>query len=125
MRTHANRRTFLGLLALAALAANALVVLSPGSAAGPQNRSGTCCSSPPAHAQSVYPPGTIDGADHPELIPDEVAYKMLFLSLMEPENPTEAQRARQEAKLRMIVLSENDQASFLAGLSDSGIGSAI
>ena len=50
---------------------------------------------------------------------------MLFLSLMEPENPTEAQRARQEAKLRMIVLSENDQASFLAGLSDSGIGSAI
>jgi len=63
-------------------------------------------------------PGTIDGAKNPELIPDEIAYKMLFLSLMEPENPTEAEKTRQEAKLRMIRLAEDDQASFLARLGD-------
>jgi hypothetical protein len=69
-------------------------------------------------AQPAYPPGTIDGAKNPELIPDDVAYKMLFLSLMEPENPSDAQKARQEAKLRMIGLSDNDKAGFLAKLGD-------
>jgi hypothetical protein len=54
----------------------------------------------------------------PELIPDEVAYKILFLSIMEPENPSEAQKARQEAKLRMIGLSQDDEAGFLARLGE-------
>jgi hypothetical protein len=69
-------------------------------------------------AQPVDPPGTIDGAKNPELVPDEVAYKMLFLSLIEPENPTEAQKARQEAKLRMIGLSDSDKAGLLVKLGD-------
>ncbi len=55
---------------------------------------------------------------HPELIPDDVAYKMLFLSLIEPANPAEADQARQDAKLRMIGLSDEDNASFLARLGE-------
>jgi hypothetical protein len=43
---------------------------------------------------------------------------MLFLSIMEPENPTDAQKARQEAKLRMIGFSESDKGGFLATLGD-------
>jgi hypothetical protein len=135
MRAHRNRRIVLALLGLVASVAFASVVLGPRSLAGAKTASGACCSkrtilanaasqgtNPAARArtraQFPDPPGTIDGAKNPELIPDEVAYKMLFLSIMEPENPTEAQRARQEAKLRMIGLSQDDEASFLARLGD-------
>ncbi|MGD0223249.1 MAG: hypothetical protein ABSF71_12995 [Terriglobia bacterium] len=135
MQTHTKRRTVLGLLALVALAAGGFVVLTTWSAAVPQERSGSSRSCPIAslaaanksgafaagispQAEPTYPPGTIDGAKHPELIPDEVAYKMLFLSVMEPANLTDAQRARQEAKLRMIGFSEEDKAGFLAKLGE-------
>jgi hypothetical protein len=132
MRTDSKQKTVLGFLALVALAAGGFVVLTPGSVAVPQKRSGSCSSCPAgslagAHkpgawaipqTEPVYPPGTIDGAKHPELISDDVAYKMLFLSLMEPENLTDAQKARQQAKLRTIGFSEKDGAALLAALGD-------
>jgi hypothetical protein len=59
------------------------------------------------------PPGTIDGAKNPELIPDALACEMLFLSLMEPEKATDLQKARQQAKLRKLHLSPQDTAAFL------------
>lgn len=68
--------------------------------------------------QPPDPPGTIDGAKNPELIPDELAYKMLFLSLVEPENPTDEQQARQEAKLRLMDVSANDKAAVLEALGE-------
>lgn len=135
MRIHVNGRTVVALLAVVALAGGALVVLSPGTAAGPQRRSATCGSCPTAslvaankaaasaaranpQAQPANPPGTIDGAKNPELIPDDVAYKMLLLSLMEPADLTDAQKARQEAKLRMIGLTDDDKAGFLAKVGE-------
>jgi hypothetical protein len=134
MRAFADRRVVFALLGLVASAAFASLVLGPRSVAGPQTGSGTCSSRgtvsgnaasqhtnpAAAHArlQPPDPPGTIDGAKNPELIPDDIAYKMLFLSIMEPENPTEAQTARQEAKLRMIGLSQEDEAGFLARLGE-------
>jgi hypothetical protein len=135
MRAYADQRVVFALLGLVASVAFASVVLGPRSVAGAKTASGTCCSKGTAlgnaagqqtnpaarartRAQFPDPPGTIDGAKNPELIPDEVAYKMLFLSIMEPENPTEAQKARQEAKLRMIGLSQDDEASFLARLGE-------
>jgi hypothetical protein len=135
MRAHARGRIVLALLGLVVLVACGLVVLERRSAAIPQTASGPCCSKPIALAnaagrqtnpaagahtrtQRPDPPGTIDGAKNPELIPDEVAYKMLFLSIMEPENPTEVEKARQEAKLRMIGLSREDEAGFLARLGE-------
>lgn len=133
MRAYADQRAVFALLGLVALAA--FVVSGRRGVAGPQTGSGTCSSkgtvsgnaasqqtSPAAgahtRAQFPDPPGTIDGAKNPELIPDEVAYKMLFLSIMEPENPTEAQKARQKAKLRMTGLSQDDEAAFLARLGE-------
>ncbi len=127
MRVHANRRIVLTLLGLAALAVCALAVLSPRSTATPQTQPGTCCSSPtvssttasedivPADMQTdpADPPGTIDGAKNPELIPDEVAYRVMLLSLAEPQNPTEAQRARARAKLGRAELSADDEALLL------------
>jgi hypothetical protein len=135
MGAHASRRIVLSLLAVAALAAPAFVVLSPATVAGPQIDSGTCCSSPTVssgtamqdtasaastdtNAPPTDPPGTIEGAKNPELIPDEVAYKMLFISLVEPEYPTAEQEARQQANFGMINLSADDTAVLLEVLGD-------
>jgi hypothetical protein len=113
----------------------ALLFMATGSVAVPQKLANPSCScpaspsaagrradAPPAgagqHAGQVYPPGTIDGAKDPELIPDDVAYKMLFLSIMEPDNPTDAQKARQESKLRLIRFSDADKAAFLTRLGE-------
>jgi hypothetical protein len=62
-------------------------------------------------------PGTIDGAKNPELIPDAIAYRLVFLAIMEPENPTEEQRARARAKISIAGLSEDDTVAFLLHLS--------
>jgi len=59
------------------------------------------------------PPGTIDGAKNPELIPDAVAYRLLFLAVAEPENATEEQKARARAKINPAGLSETDVEAFL------------
>ena len=69
-------------------------------------------SAPPQVAQPD-PPGTIDGAKNPELIPDEVAYRLVLLAMAEPENATDAQKARFQAKVAPAGLDENDiQALF-------------
>ena len=59
------------------------------------------------------PPGTIDGAKNPELIPDTVAYRLLFLAIAEPENATEEQKARARGKMSPAGLSESDAEAFL------------
>ncbi len=64
------------------------------------------------------PPGTIDGAKNPELIPDDVAYRLLFLAVAEPDNATEEQKARARAKIRAANLREEDVASFLGVASE-------
>ena len=64
------------------------------------------------------PPGTIDGAKNPELIPDEVALRMIVLAVAEPVDATEQMRERARAKLNPIGLSEDDTAAFLGLLAD-------
>jgi hypothetical protein len=64
------------------------------------------------------PPGTIDGAKNPELIPDEVAYRMLFLAVAEPEDATDEQKARARAKIAAAQLSEEDTQAFLRLMAD-------
>ena len=59
------------------------------------------------------PPGTIDGAKNPELIPDAVAYRLLFLAVAEPENATDEQKARARAKINPAGLDEADVEAFL------------
>jgi hypothetical protein len=62
---------------------------------------------PPPAGQSD-PPGTIDGSKNPELIPDTVAYRLVLLAIAEPENATDAQKARFRAKIAGARLSEDD-----------------
>jgi len=64
------------------------------------------------------PPGTIDGAKNPELIPDEVAFQMLFLAVAEPEDATDEQKTRARAKIATAQLSEEDTQAFLKLLAD-------
>ncbi len=123
------RRRLVTVLLLASVVAGALVFLimtrrSVGSQAATDTLA-ACPVCPVASrratqttAPTIYPPGTIDGAKHPELIPDDVAYKMLFLSLLEPTDARLVQPARQEAKMRMIGLSADDKAALLVALSE-------
>ena len=64
------------------------------------------------------PPGTIDGAKNPELIPDEVAYRMLFLGVAEREDATDEQKARARGKIAPAGLSEEDAEAFLRLMAD-------
>jgi len=59
------------------------------------------------------PPGTIDGAKNPELIPDEVAYRLVLLAIAEPENAADAQKARFQAKVAPAGLDGNDAEALL------------
>ena len=59
------------------------------------------------------PPGTIDGSKNPELIPDDVAYRLVLLALAGPENTTDAQKARFQAKIAPAGLDEDDTEAFL------------
>jgi hypothetical protein len=71
----------------------------------------------PASTPNPDPPGTIDGAKNPELIPDETAWRMVFLGIAEPESATEEQKARAEAKIASIGLNKQDAEAFLYLLS--------
>lgn len=62
---------------------------------------------PPPAGQSD-PPGTIDGSKNPELIPDTVAYRLVLLAIAEPENASDAQKARFRAKIGGAQLGEDD-----------------
>lgn len=103
------RRLFKGFLAVVIVSIFAAVVLTK----VPAKPRPAGLQSQPAPPRQPDPPGTIDGSKNPELIPDEVAYKMLFLVLFEPENATEAQKARQQAKINQVGLSEEDSVALL------------
>ncbi|MGH9431863.1 MAG: hypothetical protein ACRD3T_09995 [Terriglobia bacterium] len=60
----------------------------------------------------------VNGAEHPEQIPDSVAYRLVFLTMAEPEEPTDAQRARQRAYLEKAGLGEQDRISAVIVLAN-------
>jgi len=61
-------------------------ILIVGTAAAPQ--SATTATAEQASAITPDPPGTIDGAKNPELIPAEVALRMIVLAIAEPSDAT-------------------------------------
>lgn len=64
-------------------------------------------------------PGLIDGAKHPELIPDKVAYRLYFVAVSEMPNPSEQQKLRQAAHLKATgIKDEQDRQSFVDVLTD-------
>jgi len=54
------------------------------------------------------PPGTIDGAENPELIPDDAAYRLVLVAVAEREDATKAETARYRAKIASARLNEED-----------------
>ena len=69
-------------------------------------------------APNPDPPGTIDGAKNPELIPDEVAYRMIVLAVAEPEDATDEAKERAWAKISPIAFSREDGLAFLILLAE-------
>ena len=49
---------------------------------------------PPPESRTL-PPGAIDGSQHPELIPDLTANRLVLRAFVEPPNASQAQLARQ------------------------------
>jgi hypothetical protein len=80
------------------------------------------CSGSPGRAQSSATPhqhastsAVIDGAVHPELIPDSMAYRTFFVSISLRVNPTAADQKGQQSRLNAIGLEESDR-EILAGI---------
>jgi hypothetical protein len=74
----------------------------------------------PAHPRPsavADPPGTIDGAKNPELIPDEAAYQAVFLAFAEHDNATDAEKARFHAKIAAAGLSNDDEQALFTLLA--------
>jgi hypothetical protein len=72
----------------------------------------------PPPTVATDPPGTIDGAKNPELIPDDVAYRLVMIGVAEPQNATDAQKARFRAKITGARLSDDDAEAFRLILAD-------
>jgi hypothetical protein len=61
----------------------------------------------PAHQHTQS--NVIDGAVHPEMIPDSTAYRLYLVMVSRPESPTDQQKKRQEAQLGKIGLQDADR----------------
>lgn len=81
---------------------------------------GTWAQSPPQHQHNVATPNLIDGAVHPELIPDAVAYRLYLFNLSTgpAANTDQAEQTRQRAQLMSTGLVETDQQLLIGILSD-------
>jgi hypothetical protein len=74
-------------------------------------------SAPPSPAVQPDPPGIIDGSKTPDLIPDEAAYRVVFIAFAEPANATDAQKTRFRAKLCPAGLRKDDEQALFSILS--------
>jgi len=61
---------------------------------------------------------TIDGALHPELIPDTTAYRLYLFAVSTPPNPAATDRKRQHAHLIKSGIEDNDCQILVGILSD-------
>jgi hypothetical protein len=77
------------------------------------------CLSQQARSQFAHhlQPITVKGSEHPDQIPDSLAWLLYLGTVSEPPNATESDRARQRAKLSAAHLTEKDlaQAARLLG----------
>lgn len=65
------------------------------------------------------PSAIIDGKDHPELIPDSVAYRLYFITVGELPHPTDARKKRQRAFLGKVHgLPQSDSDAVVRVLED-------
>lgn len=69
---------------------------------------------PPAAAQEIDPPGTIDGAATPELIPDQAAYMMVFRYIASGNPEERRERIHGYLRFALGVEGEVDRTAILA-----------
>ena len=62
-----------------------------------------------AQTTTKLPPGWVDGSKTPNLIPDRIAYRLVFMSLMLPASPDQTAINRQETRLKQIGFSATDE----------------
>jgi hypothetical protein len=74
--------------------------------------------SPPQHQHNVTAPKIIDGAAHPELIPDSVAYRLYLVAVSTGQNPTESDQKTQRAQLGQTGLDDIDRQVLTSILSE-------
>jgi hypothetical protein len=72
--------------------------------------------SPPHHQLAAS--NMVDGAAHPELIPDSTAYRLYLVAVSTGQNPTEVERTHQRAHLMRAGLVETDLQILTSVLSD-------
>ncbi len=88
-----------------------------------QGSSAPCCgptgpTAPQPGTAKPDPPDTIDGAKNPELIPDDAAYRAVFIALAEREDATDAEKARFRAKIGPAELSDEDSEALFRVLGN-------
>lgn len=72
----------------------------------------------PPHNHQAAAPTLIDGAVHPELIPDSIAYRLYLVAVSTGQNPTEAEQKSQRTHIMRTGLVDTDQQLFISILSD-------
>ena len=60
----------------------------------------------------------IDGAVHPELIPDSAAYRLYFLSISTSLNANDAERNRQRARISLVGVNDDDAQALAVVMND-------
>jgi hypothetical protein len=63
-------------------------------------------------------PGTINGAEHPELIPDSTAYRLFFVVIGQNPEATPQQKELQQVRLKQAHLNAKDIQSALSVLQE-------
>ena len=97
------------LIAAVGMALLAASVVSLGKHASlPARVPAPACLAQPAPDVTAAPADMIDGAEHPELIPDSIAYRLYFIMVAEPADASDRQRARQRALLKQAHLRDQD-----------------
>ncbi|MGC1418485.1 MAG: hypothetical protein WA817_24590 [Candidatus Acidiferrum sp.] len=79
---------------------------------------GASAQTPPQHQHTLTVPNLIDGAVHPELIPDSLAYRLYLLTMATGPNPTESEQMRQHVHIMRTGLLDTDQRTLIDILSD-------
>ena len=68
------------------------------------------------HDHTTSPTTIIDGASHPEMIPEVAAFRLYFLAVSEFPNATPDQKRRQQSHLSLIGLDTADLVALVATL---------
>ena len=60
---------------------------------------------------------SVNGAVHPELIPDDLAYRLFLRGIAFKSNLSDAEKAHREAKIKRLGLTPADHDLLIAALS--------